>query len=141
MTCRCICCSGGSRPSGIKGGGWGEVIQSLRQSPKTFFSAPLALVWSKNKGGRWPPLGLPLCCNLWQTIMWKYLLQKVALENEQGTSDNPLKISWLEVPTSATDKANSETVPEASNSAKEAMVESKVQCNINVSEIIIPVNY
>ncbi|XP_073247738.1 dnaJ homolog subfamily C member 17-like isoform X2 [Porites lutea] len=51
---------------------------------------------------------------------------KVALENEQGTSDNPLKISWLEVPTSATDKANSETVPEASNSAKEAMVESKL---------------
>ena len=87
------------------------------------------------------PLGLPLCCNLWQTITWKYLLQKVALENEQGTSDNPLKISWLEVPTSATDKANSETVPEASNSAKEAMVESKVQCNINVSEIIIPINY
>lgn len=84
---------------------------------------------------------LPLCCNLWQTITWKYLLQKVALENEQGISDNPLKISWLEVPTSATDKANSETVPEASNSAKEAMVESKVQCNINVSEIIIPVNY
>lgn len=67
-------------------------------------------------------------------------MQKVALENEQGTSDNPLKISWLEVPTSATDKAISETVPEASNSAKEAMVESKVQCNINVSEIIIPVN-
>jgi len=53
-------------------------------------------------------------------------LQKVALENEQGTSDNSLKISWLEVPRSATDKANSETVPEASNSGKEAMVESKV---------------
>ena len=68
--------------------------------------------------------------NLGQTIMWKNLLQKVALENEQGISDNPLKISWLEVPTSATDEANSETVPEVSNSAREAMVESKVTLTV-----------
>ena len=60
MTCRCICCSGGSRPSGKVGGG-GHPDPEMRgggQSPKTFFSAPLALVWSKNKGGRWP-----LCCH------------------------------------------------------------------------------
>ena len=108
----------------------GGVIHTLRQGGETvskkMFSAPLALVWSRIKGGGGGPLDPPLCCNLGQTITWKYLLQKVALENEQGTSDNPLKISWLEVPTSTTDKANSETVPEASNSAKEAMVESKV---------------
>ena len=60
MTCRCICCSGGSRPSGKAGGGGGgghpdPEISRGDSLQKHFFSAPLALVWSKNKGGRWPP--------------------------------------------------------------------------------------
>ena len=56
MTCRCICCSGGSRPSGKAGGGGGghpdPEISRGDSLQKHFFSAPLALVWSKNKGGR-----------------------------------------------------------------------------------------
>ena len=53
-------CSGGSKPSD-KGGG--PVIQTLRYggggcwSPKKFFSALWASVWSKNKGGVGPSRG------------------------------------------------------------------------------------
>ena len=57
------------------------------------------------------------------------LLQKLALENECGIPGNPLKISWLEGFSSATD-ANSETVLEHSDSTRitsgGAAVESKV---------------
>ena len=57
------------------------------------------------------------------------LLQKLALENECGIPSNPLKISWLEGFSSATD-ANSETVLEHSDSTRitsgGAAVESKV---------------
>ena len=45
------------------------------------------------------------------------LLQKLALENECGIPGNPLKISWLEGFSSATD-ANSETVLEHSDSTR-----------------------
>ena len=57
------------------------------------------------------------------------LLQKLALENECGIPGNPLKVSWLEGFSSATD-ADSETVLEHSDSAQipsgGKAVESKV---------------
>ncbi|CAH3150148.1 unnamed protein product [Porites evermanni] len=100
-----------SKKSDLLNGGYSqELLQSLFEK---YGEVSYVIVSSKKKGSA--------------IVEFKSLSSaKVALENEQGTSDNPLKISWLEVPTSATDKANSETVPEASNSAKEAMVESKL---------------
>ena len=64
--------SGGSRPSdkgGGGGGGDGHPDPEIRRgSPKKFFSAHRASVWSKNKGGRGrvpraPPLDPPLPSN------------------------------------------------------------------------------
>ncbi|XP_078351196.1 dnaJ homolog subfamily C member 17-like [Oculina patagonica] len=54
---------------------------------------------------------------------------KLALENERGIPDNPLKISWLDGVSSSTD-ANTETVLDATNSTRnisgEAAAESKL---------------
>ena len=54
-------CGGGSSKSGDKRGA---------RSPKNFFSALWASVWSENKVG--PPLNLPLC--LWEFIfaVWRF---------------------------------------------------------------------
>ena len=50
--------SGGSRTSDKGGGGGGHPDPEIREgSPKTFFSALWASVWSKNKGGVGPSPG------------------------------------------------------------------------------------
>ena len=65
-----------------------------------------------------------------------FQLQKLALENELGMPDNPLKITWLEGTSTSAD-TNSESFPKASNSTTKNTVEAKVITTILNHKIII----
>jgi len=98
-----------SKKSDVTNGGYSqEMLQSMFEK---YGELGYVLVSSKKKGSA-------------IVEFRSFASAKLALENELGMPDNPLKITWLEGTSTSAD-TNSESFPEASNSTRKNTVEAK----------------